>query len=193
MHWVENEAIDLHKHARTLVLKSTILYVLGQVLDLITTYVISPELERETNMMVARFGFGWAYVLGMAAVTSIVMFFLLRWVWDRLFQRFPDTPLGYRQFYRGIMYGADRSRRIDKRRFATGALVGILSIAAYSAIATKLLTGAWNLSVLAFGVSTDDFLPLILLKIFLSTCVGLGMFFVYPYWLQRRIHRAEPG
>lgn len=183
--------IELHKHARTLAKKSTILYVLGHVLDLITTYVMSPELERETNMMVARFGFGWAYVLAMAAVTSIAMFFLLRWVWDRLLQRFPDTPLGYRQFYRGIMYGADHSHRVEKHRFATGALVGILSIAAYSAIATKLLTGVWNLSVLAFGVSIDDFLALIVLKIFLSACVGLAMFFVYPYWLHRRVHGAE--
>jgi len=50
---------DIQTLASDLAGKSAILYVLGNILDLITTFVLSPDLARETNVMIVRYGFGW--------------------------------------------------------------------------------------------------------------------------------------
>ena len=166
------------------------LYVLGHVLDLITTYVVSPGLERETNVMVDVYGFGWSDILAMAVVTSVGTLAALRWMWPRLFDRFPATERSYGRFYRSLLYGTGSKPPRDGTEFATGALIGVICIAAYAAIATKLFTGIWNLSVLAFGVTTDHFLLLLVTKVCVAALVGLAMFFLYPYWLHRRYGRS---
>lgn len=188
-----DRSIDLRKQARALAHKSAVLYILGHVLDLVTTFILSPDLERETNFMVDQLGFGWGYVLGAAAVSSVVVLVALRWMWPVMVQRFPAAPASYPDFYRGILYG-DTPRRTLGRRFAsTGFLIGIVCIAVYSAITTKLLTGFWNLLVLSIGIGGSQFLPLLPIKVGAAALVGLAMFFVYPYLLHRRAcRRAVP-
>lgn len=163
--------------------------MLGHLLDLVTTYVLSPDLERESNVMVDRFGFGWGYILTMAAVSSLVMLAVLSWMWPRLLARFPDAECSYGRFYRRVLYGAGPGQAGDRKRFTTGALIGVICIAAYAAIATKLLTGVWNLCVLAFGVTTNYFFLLVAAKVVLAAGTGLVMFFWYPY----RLHRGLRG
>lgn len=171
-------------------MKSTILYALGHVLDLVTTYLVSPDLQRETNVMVERFGFGWGYILTAAVLTSAVMLAVLGWMWTCLVARFPASGYSYGRFYRSILYSPGPGSMADRSRFATGMFVGVICISAYAAITTKLITGIWNLAILAFGVTTDWFLLLVVVKACLAAGVGLVMFFWYPYRLYHKFHES---
>jgi len=170
--WLSAAATDLAG-------KSTILYVLGQILDLSTTFLLSPNLARETNVLVALYGFGWDFLLLSALVASLTMLAGQFWMWHRLVRRFPDEQLGYGRFYRHILGKTANARHAS----GPGAVLGIVCITLYGLIAAKLLAGLWNLSILAFAATTDSIIRLVLLKNALAAIVGLLMFFFYPYFL----------
>lgn len=182
--------MGLRRHARALAIKSTVLYVVGHVLDLVTTFILSPHLNRETNVMVYRFGFGWGYLLVAAAASSVLVLAALWWMWPRVVERFPHTPTSYLDFYRRVLYRDAPGRKPGRRALPTGFLIGIVCTAVYAAIAAKLLTDFWNLYLVAFGGPVSNFLVLPVLTAGLSALVGLCMFFVYPFLLHRRVCRG---
>ncbi len=173
--------------------KSTLLYVLGHMLDLITTYWLTPNLTRELNPVIAAYGLGWDYILVSALVTSLVMLAAQLWLWHRIFQRFPDTAVGYGRLYNRILGGTDASHTGRWTTFATGLLIGVVAVTCYALIAAKLFTGAWNLTILAMNPTVDSFVLIMFLKNALAGCIGFAVFCLYPYVLHRRIYAATPG
>jgi hypothetical protein len=163
-----------------------LLYLIGHLLDILTTFLLSPDLSRENNILIARFGLGWGFVLLSAAGTSAVMLMAQLWMWNRLFQRFPATRLGYSEFYHVIFYGTDPSPGARRKPFLKGALIGLAVITASAIVAAKLLTGLWHLVILAVEPRIDSFLLVMFLKNLAAGCVGLVAFFVYPYLLHRK-------
>lgn len=172
--------------ATDLAAKSTLMYVLGHLLDLLTTYLITPDLSREANPMVSRYDLGWTYILVSAGVTSVIMLAAQFWLWRRLLQRFPTGQTGYRGFYHRLLYGSEPGRAADTSSLMKGALMGVIGITAYAVITAKLLTALWNLLILIFGLHIDAFVATILLKNGVAATVGLFMFFGFPYLLYRR-------
>ena len=175
--------------AKRLAHQSTLVYVLGHAVDLLTTYLGTPDLAREANLVIARFGYGWSYILMSALVTSLLMWALQSWLWRRILLAFPDSPLAYKPFYRRMLFGAHTQSRRDIKSYAAGALVGIACILAYSVITSKLLTCVWNLSLLTSDARGHFIVEFILLKNVIAAAVGLGMFFITPY----RLHRSMLG
>ena len=177
---------QLQQAAGRLAVRSTLLYVLGHVLDLMTTYLLSPELAREANPLVARYGLGWGFILASAAATSLLMLGVQWWAWQTLVGRFPGRTVAYRPFYRAILYGRAQGRGPRRGRTIRGALLGVLIITAYALITAKLLTGAWNLLLLGAGAPGIGIALVTLVKNGIAAAVGLLMFFLYPYRLYRR-------
>jgi len=166
--------------------KSAILYIGGQILDLITTYRLTPWLGRESNIVVAQLGLGWGYVLGSAAVLTLVMTLALFWMWPRLLQRFPDPALDYRGFYHRVLYDSDEGSPIEGPTKVSGVFIAITCFLGYALITDKLLAGVWNLSLM-IGVRPMTFGLMLVVKGAIAAAVGLVMFFLYPYLLHRRL------
>lgn len=167
--------------------KSTLLYILGHLLDLITTYLFTPDLTHEANPVIAVLGFGWSYILVSAAVTSAIMLAAQLWLWRSLLQRLPAERRSYSDFYHALFHGNVGKGRNDGKELLKGILIGILSITTYAVIAAKLLVGLWNLLILLIGLQVDDFVTAMLIKNGLAACFGLAQFFIYPYYLHRRL------
>jgi hypothetical protein len=178
----------LSKKTRRLALASSLLYFIFQLLDILLTYLISPELHRETNIMVARFGYGWGFVLLSAGIASLVMLLALPWVWKNLVQRFPSSKLGYSAFYHHLLFDTKTTSAGHKSLHLRTTIMAVLLILLYSLIAAKLFAVIWNALLLTLDIRLDDFMFYILLKNLLAATIGLYLFFVYLYFLQRLKH-----
>lgn len=164
---------------------STAIYVVAELIDLATTYLLSPDLALESNLLVRWYGFGWNQLLLVTAFSSVIMLIVQAWMWRRLFTFMPAYPVPYRSLYRDLLFGGPGSS------YAAGALMGLAYIVAYALIASKLLTCVWNLTLLNDPASTQLFLHVMLTKNLLAAGFGLGMFYLYPFFLNRRQSSEE--
>ena len=166
---------------------STLIYGAAQLIDLATTYLLSPGLARETNILVQRFGFGWPGLILGAALLTVLMFLAQNWAWGRLFRRLPDTPTTYRSLY-GQLLREDPETLANKQAKSNviGISMGVVFVVTYAAIASKLMTIAWNISLLWFTVEYPSPLVFRLLKGVVAAAFGLLMFFSVPFWINRR-------
>ncbi|MEJ2401323.1 MAG: hypothetical protein P8Y52_08010 [Xanthomonadales bacterium] len=166
---------------------SSAVYFLAQLIDLGTTYLLSPDLRFESNVMIAKFGFGWSYLLISALLFSLVMVLIQIWMWRRLNRHLPDEQMAYTALYRRLLLGgSDGSSSQHETAQARGATMGVAFVAAYAAIASKAITCAWNVMLIAGSAPTHPPLIVTATKSFLAAGFGLFMFFVVPFWLHRR-------
>jgi len=170
---------------RQMALTASLLYFIFQLLDIATTWLISPELQQESNIMVARFGFGWGFIFLSAGIGCLIMLMAQRWLWNRLQQRLPSRRLGYSAFYHSILYKPVQQSGGHPALDYQGIFMAILLIALYSLIAAKLFAVIWNGLLLTLMFRVESFALLILLKNLLAGGFGLYMFFVQLYVLQR--------
>ena len=174
--------------AMTLTRRSMAIYVAGQVIDLSTTYRLTPDLSREMNLISSHYGLGWAHILLAAVMSTVILLMASSWMWRLVVKRFPLGRTPYMQFYSCILFGTITGKHSDYQTVWIGALIGIACILSYALVASKLLTCGWNLLIMANDppfLSTTSFL---VLKYVLAVGVGLSMFFIFPYWLHRTIH-----
>lgn len=164
---------------------STAIYVVAELIDLATTYLLSPDLALESNLLVRWYGFGWNQLLLVTAFSSVIMLIVQAWMWRRLFTFLPAHPVSYRSLYRILLFGGPGAT------YAAGALMALAYMVAYALIASKLLTCAWNLTLLNDPASTQPFMRVVLAKNLLAAGFGLGMFYLYPFYLNRRRSSAE--
>jgi hypothetical protein len=166
---------------------SAIIYVMGELIDLATTYLLSPDLALETNVLVRWFDFGWTHIVLAAFLASIIMSLVQFWMWRRLSTQLPDDQMTYKSLYRRLIVGDSAGSSANRfKSYAPGALMGIAFVVAYAAIASKLLTCVWNLLLLTASVDTESFLIVIGVKNVLAAMFGLVMFYVIPFLLNRK-------
>lgn len=157
---------------------SSLVYIISHLIDITTTYILSPDLRREANIMISQFDFGWNYIFVSAALTSLVMVIGQLWAWKTLVKRFPDRKLGYAGFYHQIMQEA--------RPHFMGSIVSLVIIILYSIIAAKILTVLWHLSLLTDPIYIEPFHQFLLIKNLLASLFGLYVFFIHVYLLHRK-------
>ena len=122
----------------------------------------------------------------LAALFTLLMFLAQIWAWQRLFRRLPDTPTTYRSLYRKLLREhpeppSDTQWKSD----VIGISMGVVFVVAYAAIASKLMTVAWNISLMWFAVEYPSPLVFRLIKGAVAAAFGLLMFFVVPFWIMR--------
>ena len=160
-------------------------YLILQILDIYTTYRITPDLHREMNIFVVRFDLGWEFIILSALVATLIMFAAQFWVWKTLVSKFPVETERYGQFYRHLFY-THVSNSKNLQHDMKSIIAGILMILLYGLIAAKFLVVIWNASLLFFVLAVEDFKLLMLIKNLLAGLFGLFMFFVYLF----RLHRS---
>ncbi|MDT8321911.1 MAG: hypothetical protein RQ826_15440 [Xanthomonadales bacterium] len=169
---------------------STLIYGAAQLVDLASTYLLSPGLAREANILVQRFGLGWPGLILMAALFTALMFLAQNWAWGRLFRRLPDTPTAYKSLYGKLLReDPEAPAGTQAKSDVIGLSMGVVLIVAYAAIASKLMAVAWNISLLWFAAEYPSPWVFRLIKGAVAAAFGLVMFFVVPYWLHRRSMR----
>lgn len=130
---------------------------------------------------------GWPGLILGAAVFTLLMFFAQNWMWGRLFRRLPDSPTGYRSLYsRLLREHSEASSNTPAHSDAIGIAMGVVFVVAYAALASKLITVAWNTSLIFFAVEYQSPIVFRLMKAAVAAAFGLAVFFVVPYWLNRR-------
>ena len=165
---------------------STLIYGAAQLLDLATTYLLSPDLARETNLLVQRFDLGWPEMILGAALLTLLMFLAQNWAWRRLFKRLPDTPTTYKSLYGKLLREhPEAPANTQAKADVIGISMGVVLIVAYAAIASKLMTVAWNISLLWVAVEFPSPLVFRLIRGLVAAAFGLVMFFVVPFWIGR--------
>ena len=171
---------------RRIALISSLVYLVLQVLDVYVTYLITPDLHREANIMVARFDLGWRYIILSATIACLIMFIGQFWAWNKLVSRFPSGKQGYQVFYHHLLYDQRASSGSHTKHDLKGVLASITLIILNSLIAAKLLVVIWNLLILLFAIRVSDFTQVVLMKNVIAGFFGLFMFFVYPYLLHKQ-------
>ena len=168
---------------------STAIYIVGELIDVGATYILSPDLALETNIMVRRYGFGWSYIVLSAFLSSIIMLLIQFWMWRRLFKCLPDSELAYKPFYRKILVGESTpSSGLHIKSYASGMIMAVAFIVAYAAIASKLITCGWNLMLLTASVEIYPLIVIMLVKNVFAAIFGILMFYVFPFLLHRRLN-----
>ena len=176
----------IRAHAET----STALYIAGELIDLATTYLLSPDLARETNALVRWLGFGWTQLVLLSIVASMAMLLTQRWMWRRLFTRLPEHPVPYRFLYHALIFGnSAKPSGLRSGSCAAGALMGVAFVVAYALIASKLMTCAWNITLLTDPENPISLLFVVLSKNLLGAGFGLAMFYIYPYFLNQALSK----
>ncbi len=166
---------------------STVIYVMGELLDMATTYTLSPDLAFETNLMVRRYGFGWTYMVVSAIVVSIIIWFVQSWIWRRLSASLPDDQMTYKSLYSELIFNQSvQSPGASFKDYAPGVLMGILFVVTYAVIASKLITVVWNFLLITDSAGTYPQIVVTIVKNILATSFGILMFYVFPYFLYRR-------
>ena len=174
--------------ATTLTRYSVEIFVLGHVIDLATTYRLTPNLSQEVNVISSHHGLGWTYILLAAVLSTVALQIASSWMWRHVVNRFPRNRRGYMQFYSCILFGTLTGRHNDYQVVLVGALLGLSCILSYVLIASKLLSCGWNLLFLANFTPLISTMSFLVLKYVLAMSAGLSMFFIFPYWLHRSIH-----
>jgi len=170
---------------RRMALTASLLYFIFQLLDIATTWLISPELQRESNILVSRFGFGWGFIFLSAGISCLIMPVAQLWLWNNLRQRMPGRRLGYSAFYRSILFKPEQLPSGHHALDIKGTSMAVLLIVLYSLIAAKLFAVIWNGLLLTLLFHVESFALYILLKNLLAGGFGLYMFFIRLYFLQR--------
>jgi hypothetical protein len=177
----------LIKTAHRIASTSSVAYVVLQILDVYTTYLITPNLHREANILVARFDLGWGYVVISALVSSLIMIAGQFWAWKNLFELFPTREKAYKSFYRHLFFAETSLSENYGKYEIRGALSSIVIIILFGLIASKLLVVIWNALLLFFSIAVSSLTYFMLIKNFLSGLFGVFMFFVFPYLLHKKI------
>lgn len=185
---IASSSSNVEDLAMTLTRYSAEIYVLGHVIDLATTYRLTPDLSQEVNVISSHYGLGWAHILLAAVLSTVAVVVALSWMWRHVVDRFPRSRMGYMQFYSWILFGTTSGKHADYQTVWVGAFLGLACIVSYVLVASKLLTCGWNLSFLASYPPFISTMSFLILKYVLASSVGLSMFFVFPYWLHRSIH-----
>ncbi len=172
--------------------KSTAIYIAGELIDLATTYALSPDLARETNALVRWLDFGWTQLVLLSIVASMVMLLTQRWMWQRLFTHLPRRPVPYRFLYHALIFG-DSVKPSGLRfvSYGAGALTGVAFVVAYALIASKLMTCAWNITLLIDPENSVSLLLVVLSKNLLAAGFGLAMFYIYPFFLNQALSKKN--
>jgi hypothetical protein len=114
------------------------------------------------------------------------MFLTLCWAWDRLFRRLPDGPTNYKSLYHELLRDhPEPPANTQWKSDVIGVSMGVVFVVAYAALASKLITVGWNISLLWFAVEYPSPLVFRLIKGVVAAAFGLLMFFVVPYWIMR--------
>ena len=172
--------------------KSTAIYIAGELIDLATTYILSPDLALETNALVRWLGFGWTQLVMLSIVASMVMLLTQRWIWRRLFTQMPDHPVPYMFLYHALIFGnSAKPPSLRPRSYSAGTLMGVAFVVAYALIASKLMTCAWNLTLLINPETTHSLLLMVLTKNTLAAGFGLAMFYIYPFFLNQALPKKN--
>jgi len=174
---------------RKMALSASLLYFIFQLLDIATTWLTSPELQWESNIIVSRFGFGWGFIFLSAGISCLIMLMAQRWLWNNLQQQLPSRPLGYCAFYHRILFKPEQLPSGHHALDYRGIFMAVLLIVLYSLIAAKLFAVVWNGLLLTPLFNVESFALYILLKNLLAGGFGLYMFFVRLYFLPRS-HRS---
>jgi hypothetical protein len=67
-----------------------ILLICSRFFDIYTTYLATPNLTKESNIMVRYLGLGWFNLIIMNLVIILVFFFLFRFSWSKFKKRYPN-------------------------------------------------------------------------------------------------------
>ena len=165
---------------------SSVIYLLLQVFDVYLTYLLTPDLRLEANILVSRFNLGWTFVIMSAIATSVAMFAGQFWVWKNLLDRFPDGNQGYRDFYHHILYDRKSSKNNREKPDIKGIILSILLILVYGLLAAKFMVVIWNALFFIFAIRVEAFVQAMLTKNMLASLFGLFMYFVYLYQLYKQ-------
>ncbi len=74
----------------TLYLIILLLLICSRFFDLYTTYLATPDLTKESNLMVIYLGLGWFKLIFMNILIIVIFFLLFRFSWPRLTRRGQD-------------------------------------------------------------------------------------------------------
>ncbi|MGD8357738.1 MAG: hypothetical protein PVJ33_00460 [Lysobacterales bacterium] len=168
---------------------STSAYALGQAGDLATTYWLSPILDRETNLIVERLGWGWPGMVSFAVAATVIMLLVQGWMWRRLARRLPGQPTKYGPLYQALLLGeTQRAGAYPLATYTAGILMGVAFVVGYAAIVSKVLASTWNLSLWVGWTDYAHPMTVRVIKNVIAAMAGAFSFFVVPYWIN---HRAD--
>ena len=83
-----------HKRSRlSLYLIIFLLLICSRLFDMYTTYLATPNLTGESNIMVRYLGLGWLKLIFMNVLIILVFFFLFRFSWSKFMKRYPNKRM----------------------------------------------------------------------------------------------------
>ena len=177
---------ELASRTYRIALTSSVVYFVLQVLDVYITYLVTPDLHREENIIVTSFDLGWSYIIISAIAASLVMIAGQLWAWKTIVDRAPRSNQTYKEFYHHILFDQRPSSGPHSKHDLKGVLVSIALIILFSLIAAKLFVVIWNGLIFLFAIRVSDFTQMILIKNFVAGLFGLFMFFYFPSLLHKK-------